>query len=476
MKNDKISDHLVGDHISLQKEGNDNYQQLIFMFLSALVVFAPIPLGSNRPVAWDMLALAVAGLLVAGLFFRRPTEEKFEKELTVPVALFFLVIFISFVQMSSATPAAWHNPIWRQTADAFDQPVKGAIAVDRQSGLQDILRLTSYAGVFLLSAFLCRKSSRARAAILIVTVASSMYAVYGLVVYWSGNATILWMPKWAYQNALTATFVNRNSAATYFGVCTLAVLCQVNFSFESLHLYGDRREKLAILIEFASRRTWLLLCLFVVITACVLTHSRAGLASTFVGWVAFIFIRTHTMRKKRSRNFVALAVALGFATIAVAVSGQRTFDRMVELSLVDNDQGGRFQVYGIILQMISDHPLLGVGIGSFAPAFEIYRPSSVVPYYDLAHNDYLQNILELGIPAALCLFVAVGWLIGLCVRGCWVKRSSAAFSCLAVAASVLVALHATLDFSLQIPAITVTYMYLLGVGVAQSRSPRQHPD
>jgi hypothetical protein len=29
-----------------------------------------------------------------------------------------------------------------------------------------------------------------------------------------------------------------------------------------------------------------------------------------------------------------------------------------------------------------------------------------------------------------------------------------------------------LDFSLQMPAVTITYMFLLGLGVAQSRSAR----
>jgi hypothetical protein len=42
-----------------------------------------------------------------------------------------------------------------------------------------------------------------------------------------------------------------------------------------------------------------------------------------------------------------------------------------------------------------------------------------------------------------------------------------------VAATFLVALHAMVDFSLQIPAVTYTYCFLLGTAVAQSWSSRQ---
>ncbi|MDF2096672.1 hypothetical protein [Aquibaculum arenosum] len=38
----------------------------------------------------------------------------------------------------------------------------------------------------------------------------------------------------------------------------------------------------------------------------------------------------------------------------------------------------------------------------------------------------------------------------------------------AVAASLLVGVHALSDFSLQLPAVTVTWLVLLALGVAQS--------
>jgi hypothetical protein len=58
------------------------------------------------------------------------------------------------------------------------------------------------------------------------------------------------------------------------------------------------------------------------------------------------------------------------------------------------------------------------------------------------------------------------------MRGVLVRQRDAIFPCIGIAASILVGFHALIDFSLQIPAVAITYVFLLGVGVAQSRSSR----
>jgi O-antigen ligase len=127
----------------------------------------------------------------------------------------------------------------------------------------------------------------------------------------------------------------------------------------------------------------------------------------------------------------------------------------------------------LTIQAIKDYPIIGIGLGSFVSVVPIYRTIAITFFFDLAHNDYLQNVLELGIPAALCLFVAIGCLVGLCVHGIRTRLRDAIFPCLGLAASALVGLHATIDFSLQIPAVTTVYLFLLGIAVAQSVSSRK---
>jgi len=131
---------------------------------------------------------------------------------------------------------------------------------------------------------------------------------------------------------------------------------------------------------------------------------------------------------------------------------------------------GRGAVYSLVVRAIGDAPLLGTGYGSFRDVFPLYRDATVdgPRAWEQAHNTYLENALELGIPAAVALWGAV---LG-CARCCWLgvrlRRRNGFYPAVGVAATALVAAHSTVDFSLQIPAVSVTYAFILGIACAQS--------
>ncbi len=70
--------------------------------------------------------------------------------------------------------------------------------------------------------------------------------------------------------------------------------------------------------------------------------------------------------------------------------------------------------------------------------------------------------------------MSIAALFGRCLVGARVRRRNAVYPCIGVGATVLIATHATVDFSLQIPAVAATYALLMGAAVAQSwRSAEQ---
>src|SRR5262249_52970262 len=129
---------------------------------------------------------------------------------------------------------------------------------------------------------------------------------------------------------------------------------------------------------------------------------------------------------------------------------------------------GRTEVYQGTLAAIADHALVGTGLGSFEFVFSLYQPQAELQRIEFAHNDYFQNMLELGIPVGLIFFAMLGLLLVRCMIGVVIRRRNAIFTCLAVGASALVMVHSTIDFSMQLPAVSATYAALLGIGVAQS--------
>ena len=458
-----------GDSAAGEASQQARRMSVIFIALSSIIALAPLPLGAARPIIWDVMALAVAILLLASLRVAAVEMRPLAAALAVPILLFFLVIGFVVVQIVTIVPPDWQNPVWQMAGEVLAGNVRGSIAVDHAAALVGILRLLCYGGIFLLSVLLCRSRERALAAVRLVAFSGGCYAAYGLVVYGFGNGTILWLPKWAYLGNLTGTFVNHNSFATYLGLCFLASLAYLVILLERVRFVGTWRDRLATAIELLGRHPAIVVCIFFLPTALFLTHSRGGFIATLAGSLVFALATSQAPSLRRLRRLRVVALPLVLVVVAFLLSADRLVERMVGIG---EDAQARLAIYGSTWRAIADYPIFGTGLGSFASVYPIYRTPEIWGFVDRGHNDYLQNLLELGFPAASCLFLALAWLIALCVRGARVRQRDAVFPCVAVAASVLVAVHSTVDFSLQIPAVTATYLFLLGAGVAQSFSTR----
>jgi uncharacterized membrane protein len=343
----------------LKRSGAERRTDMLFLGLAAIVALAPLPLGSDRPLAWEVMGLITALLLVTSVGAFPEGSAPLIGDLTVPAALFGLAIGFAALQIVPLTPDAWHNPLWDQAAETLRQPSPAAIAVDRQAALSHLLRLLTYAGILYLSILLCRDPLRARAATRVVMMSGTFYAAYGLAVYWSGSKSILWYAKWAYVDDVTGPFVNRNSFATYLGLSVLATIAYLALSLKDVSLSGGWRRRLESTVEAMSTRSWLVVCLFLIFTALCLTHSRGGFLSTLAGVIALAFAlsRARGLRVYGRRGFAALPIVL--IVLAFFVSGGAIVDRLADTS---PETEGRFDVFALTLQAIGDYPLQGIGL------------------------------------------------------------------------------------------------------------------
>ena len=119
-------------------------------------------------------------------------------------------------------------------------------------------------------------------------------------------------------------------------------------------------------------------------------------------------------------------------------------------------------------------PLLGYGYGTFADVFPMFRDQSVSTFdtWGLAHNTYLEVFQGLGLLFGSMLVASIVLLVLRCVKGAMTRQENEMIACVAAGVAFLVGAHSLVDFSLQIQAIGMTFMALLGVGVAQSESSR----
>ena len=120
---------------------------------------------------------------------------------------------------------------------ALDMPLKGRITVNPDATLSALMNLVGYLAVFWVALETAQSRRRAALALNIFVGIAAAYAAYGLAVFFAGNETILFMRKWDYFDALTSTFVNRNSYATYAG---LGLLCVVGLLLDEVRNLAPR--------------------------------------------------------------------------------------------------------------------------------------------------------------------------------------------------------------------------------------------
>jgi len=444
--------------------------KLLFLVFIVLILASPLPLGSNREWSWSLGALLIAGLSLiwVGLSFRRQHEvQRFPSPLQT--VLFLTIAVWTGLQVVSWVPDNWHHPLWQMTEQSLGTQLAGSVSLAPEETLTALMRLLSYVLVFTLAIQLGRDPYQARVAFGWIVSAGLAYSAFGLYVYWSGNH-----PEWLFGDRVLAhdvrsSFINRNHFATWVGltlICAIAHFYQF-LSVPEVKAYSIPQDRPARVEEFILRAWKPMAGLLIMVTALILTHSRGGFLSTLAAVVTLLLLLDRRGSERRALSRVTIIFAVAVASIAFYMTSEVLLDR---INRTDISKEERLAVYDNVNQAIGDNPALGFGYGTFSESFRLYDKNETPVHYDRAHNTWLENIFELGVPAALMLYASVAWVVFVCLRGINRRRREWIYPAAGVAASVLVGLHALVDFSLQIPAVAILYAAIMGIAYAQSYS------
>lgn len=459
-------------------------ERVVLWGLVGLVLVAPLPAGAYRPWAWSALAL-VAGLLLIGwaaqALARGAVPLEALRAIRWPAALYLGALAWGFLQWLPWTPGALHHPIWAEAAAVLGSDPGGRIAVNPGEALTGLMRLASYGALFVLAFVLALRTSRASVLLGAVALSAVVYALYGLLNHpmLGGQLGLDFDPERAARWNFSGPFGNRNNYATFLGiglVCLLALILRE--AHAALTAPGGWGRRLALLLErLLGRRFYLLLAVVPVTLALVLTASRAGIAATALGIAVLLAaaVRARYLAVSAAAGVAALCLVAG--AVALSYGGERLVERAGGITEQIRGDGGPSALFGgtraalndLTLRASVDNPL-GTGLGSYGDVFAHYRDGRLTSdrHFDLAHNSYAENLLELGWLGAGALFLAVAAAGLMCWQGLARRRRSLAFPMIGVAVTVLVAFHAIFDFSLQIPAVAAAFAVLMGACCGQS--------
>ena len=444
--------------------------RMLFIALLLLVLLAPIPLGSNRDWSWSLCALLSGALGMAWVMLQLATRRKPFSQLPPLIPLLFLAALAwAWLQTTGFLPAAWSHPVWALSGEVTNRAFSGSVSLAPQDSYTALMRLAAYGLVFFLSFQLARDRILARRALWWIFAFAVVYSVYGLLSYWGVLRELMWYQDDAFGKDVRATFVNRNHFANWLGI---AIICALTIFFDYMlrapsvpMLAMQSRQKR--LDRFLARAWAPLAGLILLVSALVSSHSRGGFLATLCGGAVLMLLVDRKLRVVSLRARAVAFSALLVCGAAFYISSEMLVERLEQSSV---DAEGRQTIYQITLGGISDNPLLGFGYGAFEDGFKLYREEQVTKLVDFAHNTFLENMFELGLPAALSLFGAVLGLMLVCLRGVFSRRRDWIYPACGVAVTVLVSVHALVDFGLQMPATALLYSLVMGVACAQSYS------
>lgn len=301
----------------------------------------------------------------------------------------------------------------------------------------------------------------------VIAVTASLFALLGLWMLFASNND---------QNPnFSSLLINRNHLATLLGISLLATITLLIKDVQTYTMMagGNGRLFLSILLrELFARSKWAFLSLLILAPCLLFTNSRAGI---LIFWALIVllplifFLRLYRPRSRRVWLFTLLGVTvLPLAFLEFFGSG------LSQRLQADTLSEGRLIVYNQILDLISDKPLWGFGAGNFQAVFATYKTSSlgITKVWDFAHNDMLELLVEYGY-IGVTLYATVWLMMAVALfRGFFHRVYHIHFPLLGLMVWTGVTLHSFVDFSLQVPAIGLYTLTLIGMGMAQGHRRR----
>lgn len=346
--------------------------------------------GGPGEIGLAFFAIALSGLALLVFALRGPGLLAFQAmPLLVRLAI-AAAVALPFVQLIPLPPGLWQA-----------LPGHGLrIEVLRAFGLSDIwLPLsitpgeTAYSAVIGLCMFgffieLLGMSHDRMRAVVVCSVAVILFSIFFGVLQFTNLLPTLQFHKVAHTGDLIGFFANKN----HMGL-TIACLIPLTQILIGSKIHGNNNILILVAIFWLS--------LFTVIVA---TNSRAAV---ILGAAAMLLasFRLFPQHRKMVSLFAFGVVGAGAvaATLVPSISdiGER-FGRAGD--------DGRFDILAQGMPLVEQYGFLGSGLGSFA---SVYAPTEKLEwvnryYVNHLHNDWLQLVVEAGLPGVLVLLLGLG--------------------------------------------------------------------
>ncbi len=317
------------------------------------------------------------------------------------------------------------------------------------------------------------------------------FGLYGMAQWLFGLQELFGADPTTAHLRASGSFGNRNHYAAFMEMLLLCGLGWVGMRHAAFQTeLGTRRGRnfFRRIEEAGSKLFFLGLGVVIVSLGLIFSLSRAGITFALVGCALFVLLRplpeaagtidlpgpspgrsrwfSTEGRRRKVHGLVALALAV------VGVAAWIGLDPVVHrFQLLPDEweaEQSRVAVWSDSLEAVPDFALTGSGLSTYRYVFPIYRTFGGRRFYSWAHNDYLQVLIELGVPGLLLVLwiMAAVWHGATWVRGTLQEKPALLHLHAGYLAAVAaIALHSFTDFGLHLPANAALLSVIVGVTV-----------
>jgi O-antigen ligase len=173
--------------------------------------------------------------------------------------------------------------------------------------------------------------------------------------------------------------------------------------------------------------------------------------------------------------------AIGKAALAATLIGSLIAIAMLWASPINrgatNSVSSRQELLSNSLELVEKFGLVGTGLGTFEKVYRMTeRPDQVDLFYvNHAHNDYVELLVETGLPGTIIIILFIGWWgrsVGQMLR----SRTADHFAFAGAISSAALLLHSAVDFPLRTAAMSSVFAMCLVLIVQSRRSAQSETD
>ena len=290
--------------------------------------------------------------------------------------------------------------------------------------------------------------------------AGASIILYGLGLRLLGVKMILWVSQIPGNTWPFSTFLYHGNAGAYINLvwplmAAFTVLCfqrDANSIVRTLWVSAAAISAAGIFVN-ASKAATLIGC---------------GLLLIMAGWAIVTLFRAQANFKFVAALAYLLIVTAALVVVAWSVGWDVSMERWSHLNSELTEKNLRLDVDRVCFSMIHDAGVWGFGPGTFPRVFPFYTSgfgTALAGQWQYAHEDYLQTAIEWGLAGSIvwALLFFGGLASVVFTQFAHVSRTEKALAVASTVALMGIALHALVDFPLQIASLLLYVFTFLGI-------------